>query len=168
MEATQPGGVSFSNATEPKDIFLHLLAIVTLYASAISFLVLLFQYVNLLIPDLLQGVGYYALESARGSMRWAIASLIVVFPVYITTMWFLGNAYARNPSKRSLRIRKWLIYFTLFITALTVIGDLVTLVYTFLQGDLTTQFILKVLAVLFTAGSIFVYYFWDLRKYRID
>ncbi|KKQ92924.1 MAG: hypothetical protein UT16_C0002G0014 [Candidatus Azambacteria bacterium GW2011_GWA2_39_10] len=38
--------------TEPKDVFIHLLAIIALYASATAFLIMLFQYINVLIPDI--------------------------------------------------------------------------------------------------------------------
>lgn len=157
------------NKTSPKDVFLHLLMTSALYTSAGSFLVLIFQYINILLPDLLleQG-GRYALTSYYQSIRWALASLVVVFPVYVLTSWFLNKDYSRNPSKRNLRIRKWLLYFTLFAAALIVIGDLVTLVYNFLQGELTLRFILKVLAVGFVSGSVFGYYFVDIRKHKTE
>lgn len=151
----------------PKDVFLHLLAIVALYASAVSFIVLIFQYINLALPDALQS-GYYDIESAHSAIRLSISTLIVVFPTYVVVSWILGKGYAIDPQKRNLRIRKWLIYFTLFITGLVAIGDLVTLVYNFLGGDLTSQFVLKILTVLFVTGSIFFYYFIDVRKYKTE
>jgi hypothetical protein len=67
-----------------------------------------------------------------------------------------------------LWIRKWLIYFTLFAAALIIIGDLVTLLNRFLEGELTVRFLLKVLAVFFVAGSVFYYYLWDLRKHKTE
>ncbi|MEK7542905.1 MAG: DUF5671 domain-containing protein [Patescibacteria group bacterium] len=150
--------MDFIKKTSPKDIFLHLLAIVTLYASATSFLVLAFQYVNLSFPDPLE-YGDFPISG----IRWAIATLIVVFPVHLFTMRKLGKDYALDPEKRGTRIRKWLVYFTLFVAALIMIGDFVTLINNFLQGDLTIRFLLKVVAVLFVAGSIFWYYISDLK-----
>lgn len=38
----------------PKDVFLNILSILTLYISAGSFLTLLFQYINIFFPDPLQ------------------------------------------------------------------------------------------------------------------
>lgn len=154
--------------TSPKDVFLHLLAIVTLYASAASFLVLIFQYVNVLFPDVISPEGYYNLSGAYQAIRWSIASLIVIFPVFVLTSWFLNKGYEKNPSSRNLRIRKWLIYFTLFAAALILIGDLVTLLNHFLGGELTIRFVLKVLAVGFVAGSTFFYYFSDLKKHKTE
>ena len=153
--------------TSPKDVFLHLLAIITLYVSAVSFGTLVFQYINIFFPDPLQD-GYYYGRSAYSSIRWSIATLVVVFPVHMFTMWVLNKSYLTSPSKRDLRIRKWLVYLTLFLAAIVIIGDLVALIYNLLEGELTARFILKVLAVFFIAGSVFGYYFMDIRKHHTE
>lgn len=151
--------------TEPKDIFTHLLAIAALYSSAVSFLIFIFQYVNHLIPDQID-TNYYSQEADFSVMRWAISMLVIFFPTFVLTSRFLNKSYFTNPSKRNLRIRKWLLYFTLFAAALVLLGDLVALIYAFLNGDLTARFIFKVIAVLFVAGSVFYYYLWDVRRYN--
>ena len=150
--------------TEPKDVFLHLLAIIALYASAVAFLVMLFQYINVLIPDLLER-DYYRLQSYYSSIRWSISSLVVIFPVYVWAVYYLNKIYFLEPEKRNLRIRKWLLNFTIFAAALIIIGDLVTLIYNFLGGDLTMRFVLKIAAVFFVAASVFFYYFWELKNW---
>ncbi len=151
--------------TSPKDVFLHLLAIITLYISAGSFLTLIYQYANILFPDIAMPEYY---PGNFGTIRWAIASLVVVFPVFLFTTRHLNKSYEASPTKRNLRTRKWLIYFTMFAAALLIIGDLVTLLNYFLSGELTIRFIIKVLAIFFVAGSVFYYYLWDLRKYKIE
>lgn len=148
--------------TSPKEFFLHLLSILALYFSAISFLVLIFQYLNIFfIPDILDD--YYSRQSAASGIRWSLSALIVVFPVYLLTNWYLNKSYLKEPEKRNLRVRRWLIYFTLFAAAGIIIGDLVSLIYNFLGGELTMRFLLKILAVFFVAGATFTYYFWDLK-----
>ncbi len=153
--------------TGPRDVFFHLLSIVTLYASATSFVSLVFTYVDLVFPDAL-GADYYTKIAAYSSIRWWISILIVVFPVHILMMWYLSRSYVAMPKKRNLRIRKWLIYFTLFAAALFIIGDLVALINNLLNGELTVRFLLKVLVVFFVAGAIFFYDFWDLKKYKTE
>lgn len=148
----------------PKDVFLHLLAIVALYVSGGTFLALIFQYINILIPDPLFS-NQFGLDAAYRTIRWSIATLIVVFPVYILTARFLNKAYLSDSVSRNLRIRKWLLYFTLFVAAIILIGDLVTLIFNLLGGELTLRFVLKVLTVAFVAGAIFGYYLWELRRY---
>jgi hypothetical protein len=150
--------------SSPRDVFLHLLSIIALYASATAFLTLAFQLINLWFPDILDAGGYYAYAGARNAIRWSLASLVVIFPVYFFTARFLRKEYEVEPQKRELRVRKWLISFTLFVVALTLIGDLVSLLSHFLEGELTARFALKVLVVAFVAGAIGAYYLWILKS----
>ena len=154
--------------TSPKDVFLHLLSIIALYTSGIGFLVLIFQYINVLLPDAVSGNDYYSFQGAMTAIRWSISSLIIVFPVYLGSVWFLNKSYAQTPAKRKLWVRKWLVYFTLFAASLIIIGDLVTLINNLLNGELTLRFLLKVLAVFFVAGNVFYYYLWDLKHNKTD
>jgi len=57
----------------PRDVFLYLLAIVALGMAAVNFGTLLFQYINIYIPDVIADqyqytAGYY------NTIRWAVAS----------------------------------------------------------------------------------------------
>ena len=144
----------------PKDVFLHLLSIIALYISASSLITLFFQYINILFPDKLQPLYY---SGVADFIRYAMASLIIVFPVFIFVSWILNKDYKAEPEKRGLKIRKWLVHFTLFVAAAIIIGDLVALVYNFLGGDLTARFILKVFSFLSVAGAVFLFYLMDLR-----
>ncbi|MBI2437020.1 MAG: hypothetical protein HYV41_04755 [Candidatus Magasanikbacteria bacterium] len=144
----------------PKDVFSYLLMFVTLYIGVISITALLFQYINTSFPDLI----YYSFTNAYDIMRRSVASLIVVWPVFLALSIMLSKETAKEPEKRDLKIRKWLIYLTLFVSALTLIIDLITLLYNFLGGELTDRFVLKVLVILIVAGAVFGYYLWDARR----
>ena len=148
----------------PKDVFLHLLAIITLYVSVGSFIALIFQYINVLMPDIALSGGYYDLSGYYSSIRWYMAMIIIVFPVYIWSTWFLNKQYEKDPQRKEIKIRKWLLYFTLFAMAIIIIGDLVTLIFNLLQGELTARFLLKILAVGAVSGKVFTYYLLDLRN----
>lgn len=152
--------------SSPKDVFLNLLAIIALYASATSYLALLWQYINILVHDPLES--QWNIFSYYDSARWAIAMVAVAFPTYITTTWFLNRQFMKHPEGRRLRTRKWLVYFTLFFTVLVMLSDLISLIYHFLQGDLTTRFVLKICAIFFVSGTTFFYYLWDIRTHHRD
>lgn len=154
--------------TTARDFFIHLLAMIALYASAISFLTIVFQVINLFIPDALEYDGTYLKQSRMDMIRFSISTLVVIFPVYLGSMWFLQKDYTQHPEKRDLGIRKWLIYFTLFVAALIIICDCVSLMNSLLEGELKLRFILKALSILFVSVSIFWYYFADLRRYRTE
>ncbi len=144
--------------SSPRDVFLYMLTVITLYMSVWRFIDLWFQYIHRFFHDSLKG------WEASGDIRFSIAALIVVFPVYIGLTWFLRKDTIAHPEKRKMWVRKWLLNFTLFLTALTIIIDLITLINNFLNGEFTMRFFLKVLVVLIVAGAVFGYYFWDLRR----
>jgi hypothetical protein len=149
----------------PKDFFIYIATMAALYVSTFSLLALLFEYIDILFPDRLEM--FHAEFS--GAVRSSMASLIIVFPSYIALTHFLNRGLRRNPEKKGLGIRKWLIYLTLFIAGITIIVDLVVLVNTFLGGELTTRFILKILSVLIIIGAVFGYYLYDLKgKWEIE
>ena len=167
MDADRNEPISNLVKPGPRYVFLHLLAMAALYTSAVSFLVLIFQYINLAFPDILEGERYYR-SGAYGLIRGSIASLIIVFPVYIWATWYLNKRYFASQELAQSKSRKWLVYFTIFIAALIIIGDLISLVYNLLEGELTARFLLKVLAVFFVAASVFTYYFWDLKRHKVE
>lgn len=146
----------------PRDVFLHLLAIVTLYWSAVTFVTLLWQYINYFFPDALNR--YYNYFVFTGPIRFAISSLIIVFPVFIMISWYLNKIYAKEAAVRESKIRKWLIYLTLFVASLVIIGDFIAIINIFLNGEITTRFVLKALSVLLAAGAVFGYYLDDVRR----
>lgn len=158
---------NLNNPTEklsPKHVFLHLFVIIMLYAATINFLTLIFQYINVWVRDYLAEAGYESFSGYYNLIRFALASFIVVFPVFILVSRYLNKSYLKNSAIKDMKIRKWLIYFTLFTAALIIIGDLVKIVFVFLNGEITLRFILKALAVLIVTGIIFRYYLWDIKK----
>lgn len=146
----------------PKDFFLWAGAMIALYGSVISFMTLLFQYINHAHPDPLN---YYYSDPYSGSMRFAMASLIVLAPVAIVLMRIIRKGIALEPIKNELWVRRWALVLTVFIAGATVIGDLIALVNGFLGGDLTMRFLLKVLVVFGVAGGVFLHFLADLRGY---
>lgn len=147
----------------PRDVFLYLLAIVSLIVSAVSLGIVLFQYISIYFPDLISDP-YFSRSAYYSTIRSSLAALLVIFPVYIWVSWFLKRDTVRFPEKRELKIRKWLLYLTIFIAALVIIGDLVVLIQNLLEGERSLRFLLKILSIFFIAGSIFGHYFYELRE----
>lgn len=147
--------------TTAKDFFLHLGMIVSLYATVIAFLNLLFKVIDKAFPNMITKA-YYWSRSSEISMP--VATLIVVFPIFVFLSWLVYKSYEENQSKKNLGIRKWLIYITLFVAGIILAGDLVSVIYKFLDGqDLTSAFLLKSLSVFVVIGAVFGYFLCDLR-----
>lgn len=148
----------------PRDFFAHLLSSILLYVSAASFVTVMFQLINIKIPDAIE-TGDYQVINAKNTLRNALSALIVFFPVYLLLMSYLQRIYKKDSAMRNLRIRRWLIYFTLFIASLIILGSLASVVNRFLGGELTLRFGLKILTLIFVTGAIFGYYLWDVRRH---
>ncbi|MEK7562783.1 MAG: DUF5671 domain-containing protein [Patescibacteria group bacterium] len=146
-----------------RDAFFHLLAFAGLYTSVISFVILAFAYVNRWFPDLALE-RYVTDESFRSGIRWPLAALIVSFPIFLWMSRLLLKEMRMHSEKQSSGVRRWLTYLTLFVAASVLMGDLITLVFSLLSGDITVRFLLKVVVVFLVAGGVFTYYFYALRK----
>jgi hypothetical protein len=146
---------------DAREAFLYLVLFSTLYVSAYHLGSLLFDIVNTIFPD---PATASPAAFVRQSMRWSISSLIVAFPVFVYLSWFVGRDIAADPNKRRSRVRRWLTYLTMFVASTVLIGDVISLIYSLLGGELTTRFVWKVLVVAFIAGAIFWYYLSDIRR----
>ncbi len=150
----------FEPKTTPKDVFLHLLMLVMLYIGVISLLALVFAYIDYGYPDPLT---YYPGDTLD-VIRFSSSMLIVSFPLLLLFSWFIQRDLRKNPKKHDLRFGKWLTYLTLFVSAITIVIDLIQLVHRFYSGDLSTPFTLKVLSVLVITGAVFGYFVWDVQS----
>jgi O-antigen/teichoic acid export membrane protein len=143
-----------------RETFLYLLQFTALYTSAINLGRLVFLLVDRALPD--PAMAQYGDRTGDG-IRWSIASLVIAFPIFLLVSRSLQRAAGAQFERRGSKVRKWLTYLTLFIAAAILTGDLISLVYNLLGGELTTRFLLKAAAAGLIAGSVFVYYLWDLR-----
>lgn len=148
----------------PRDFFLHAGAFITLYFGAIALLTLLFSLINFQYQDEIYGAyGFY--DPYSGPMRFAIASLIILVPITVYLFHLIQRETRQSPERKSLGVRKWLTYITLFIAGATVVFDLIVLLTSFLGGTLPTPFFLKVLAILAVMGLGFWYFILDIKGY---
>lgn len=148
----------------PKDFFLWVAAMIFLYSSVFALIRLLFDYINYTFPDALNTY----IDPYSSSMRIEIATLIVLFPVFLLLMHFIRRDIQREAMKKELWIRRWALFLTVFIAGLTVIGDSITLINYFLGGEITTRFILKVVVVLLIAGGAFLHFLADIWGYWVQ
>lgn len=145
--------------TTAKDFFFYFGMMIALYASVISLINLYLAMISHAFPDV-----YGYIDPYSAGVRAAIATLVVMFPVYMYLMHHVMRAEAQEPEKRELGVRKWLIYLTLFVGAVTLVIDLIVLLNRFLGGtDFTMAFILKAITVFVIVGAVFAYYVYDLR-----
>lgn len=146
----------------PKDFFLWAGAMITLYWSIFAFIALIFSYINYAMPDALS---YYASDPYSAGISYQMASLIVFFPIFIWISRVIRKSIIADATRAEIWVRRWALYLTLFLAAITLAIDLVTLVMYFFNGDVTLRFVLKVLVVFLVAGGGFLHFLADLKGY---
>lgn len=145
-----------------REAFIYLLLYTTLLICAVQFGSLLFSLIDTNFPDALDPD--YRVNSRDSSMRFAISSLVVAFPLFLFLSRVVAKSVQRNPAVRLSWVRKWLTYLALFVAATILMGDIIFLLSKFLDGDLTTRFVLKSATVGLISGCIFGYYFLGLQQ----
>lgn len=150
-------GTVVSTKSTPKDVFLYLGLTLTLYVGLSSLTAILFQYIDMWVGEI--GSGYYGLDT----LRWLVAVQTVVFPTFIVIYWLIRKDLFMNAQNKELKVRKWFLYLTLFLAVAITLGDLISLLYHFLDGDFATQFLLKSLTVLVLGLLVCGYYLMDLK-----
>ena len=160
-------GAQFYNNTKymentARNFALQLGSLISLYVSLGALIALLFGIITVLYPDPAQYT--WELQSATASIRTGIAILIVFFPTYIILTRLVNNIRRREQGTY-LTLTRWLIYISLLIGGVVLLGDLVTVIMSFLNGELTIRFLLKALTVFVVVGGAFTYYVFDARGY---
>ncbi len=136
-----------------KDVFIYIILFVALCYSVFSIIDLGISLVDVWI--LVPGQEIFVSERR---MRWSIATLIVVLPVFLWLNHLRVQGLKTDPAKRGTALRRWFSYITLFLAFVVLAGDLAFTIFTLLDGELTTKFMLKSALVLVTVGVVFMYY----------
>ena len=162
LDLPVPEPVSARNA---RDAFLYLLTFTALYITVSSVILLFYSYLDYLYPD---PAWNWSAEPALETIRYAIAAIVVAFPLFVLLSTLLDRSTEHAPDGRLHPTRRWLTYLTLFLAAAIMMGDVITLLYYFLAGDMTTRFVLKVVVLLVIAQVVFSYYFLSPRSATKD
>lgn len=160
------------NATQAAtvDIVINFFSFILLGIVATALGTLFFQVINLSFPDPLTFDTASSFSTATSAVHYSIAALLIGFPLYYFALRLWFQKFREDEGRTESKLSKWLTYLVLLVTAVTIVGDLITTVFTLLQGEITIRFLLKALTILFVAGAIFGFYYLERRKiqYRAE
>lgn len=139
-----------------RDGFFYALLFVVFAMVAGNALTLLLGQIDYWLPDpdaQLRGYGLSAL-------RWSMAALIVFVPVF----WLLNRTDARanaaDPARKHGAMRRWLSAIAMLVAVITLLGDALYLIYTWLDGQMTLRFLAKS-AIVAVIALVVLGYFRD-------
>lgn len=125
---------------------------------------LAFAWIDRQFADELADASHYYSFATTG-MRWSVASLLVGFPIFLFLGWRLAAKKRKDPERRRSRVHAWLTYVTLIFAAGALIGDLVAVVFQFLNGELGTRFAAKAAVVGVISAAILWNYSRDVERH---
>ncbi len=149
--------------TTPKDFFLWAGAMVAFYWSVVALVSLIFSYLDNVFPD--TALMYYS-DPYQGGISYEMASLIILFPLFLVLFWLIHRDIRQDPTRREVWVRRWALMLTLFVAGFAMVVDLIVLLNTFLSGEmLGVRFLLKVLVVLLVSSAVFMHFIADMWGY---
>lgn len=136
-----------------REALLYGLLFISLGVVALHIVMLGFGIIEQVIPD-----PFERYRSSGGTLRWPIATLIAFLPLFL----YLNRRANRRDADETLRqrslVRRWVASVTMLVALLVLLGDLVTVVYVFLSGDMSARFVAKAALVAVMGGLVLAYY----------
>ena len=149
------------NNNSAKFAFFYMLSLVALIFMALSAGIIVFQIINKNIIDALQTFrGRYSSDA----LKFAISAIIISAPIYYLTVAQINKNLFKGLLGKDSGVRKWLTYFILLVSSLVMLGWLIAVIYSFLDGELTAKFILKALTAIAISAAVFTYYLYDIKR----
>lgn len=146
------------------NVIINLFSFVVLSIIATALGTLFFHIIEELFPDPLSGDMWTSSLARASSIHSAMAALLIGFPLYVGALRIWFRTFREDEGRVESRLPQWLTYIVLLIASVIILADLIVVVFTFLQGEITWRFFLKALTLLSLAGLIFGFYFFERKK----
>jgi hypothetical protein len=168
-----PEGVSskgFTKKATTLEVVMNLFSFILLGVISFSLGRLYFEIIDKYFPDVIADnvskshTASYASQVSTDAVHYAIAALIVAFPLFffVIQRWF--QSFRNEEGKVESKLTKWVTYLVLLVASVTIVGSLIAALFSFLQGELSLRFFFKTLTVLVISGGVFGFYFLERKK----
>ena len=124
---------------------------------------LFFEIINRYFPDTVVNAGLGSVVSSD-AVHYSMAALFVGTPLYFFAIRLWFRRFREDDARAESRLTKWVTYLVLLIAAVTIVGDFIAILYTFLQGEISVRFFLKAIVIFGISGMVFGFYFLERKK----
>lgn len=141
-------------APTARELFLYLLVFSCLYMAVFGLGTILYQLINLALPDPADRYYVSLLSDTEGRLRSGMATVAVFLPTYLLLDWRIAALGRSDPGQRGSNVRRKLTYLTLYLTAIILLSDASYLVSAWLGGELGKRVLLKCLVIAALAALV--------------
>ena len=158
----------YAKKTSMVDIMINFFSFILLGIVVTALGSLYFAIINYFLPDALRANSSYAYSyyyrNIAETIHYATAALLIAYPIYYfaVRLWF--KAFREDETKVESKLTKWITYLILLASSVTIVGDLIYVIYGLLQGELTMPVLLKALVIIIIASMITGFYYLERKK----
>ena len=145
-----------------KYAFYYLLSLVALIFTAISTGMIAFGIINQTIADALT-----LRNGVSDILKFAISAIIIAAPIFFAMQYFINKGLRTGELDKESGVRRWLTYFILLVSSITMLGVFIGVLNNFLAGEFTISFILKAISMLVISAAVFSFYFYDIKRNNV-
>lgn len=145
-----------------KYAFYYLLSLVALIFTAISVGMVAFGIINHTIFDTLT-----SRNGVSDSLKFAISALLIATPIFFVTQSLINKGLRSGELDKESGVRRWLTYFILLVSSVTMLGVFIGVINNFLAGEFTTSFILKAISMLVISAAVFSFYLYEIKRENV-
>ena len=142
-----------------KYAFYYLLSLVALIFTALSVGIVAFGIVDKTVADALTSGNWVS-----DSLKFAISALIIATPIFFLMQNLINKGLRSGELDKESGVRRWLTYFILLVSSVTILGVFIGVLNNFLAGEFTISFILKSISMLVISAAVFSFYFYDIKR----
>jgi len=155
---------TFSKKSSTVEVVLNFFSFILLGVIATALGMLFFSIIERFFPEQISLYNEYSYRNLASTIHYATAAILIGFPLYVMTVRLWFAKFREEEQKAESDFTKWVTYLVLLIASVVIVGDLIAVVFTFLQGELSIRFLLKGVTILSIAGAIFGFYFLERKK----
>jgi len=141
-----------------------MLSLVALVFMSLATGMIIFQQINKGIVDVLDT---FSGRFNDGQLKFAISALIISAPIFYYLMYLINKSLIKGDLDKDSAVRRWLTYFILLVAAVVMIGWLIGTLNSFLNGELTTKFLLKAITAIGISAGIFSFFLYDIKRDKV-
>lgn len=145
-----------------KYAFYYLLSLVALIFTAISVGMVAFGIINYTVFDTLT-----SRNGVSDSLKFAISALLIATPIFFVTQSLINRGLRKGELDKESGVRRWLTYFILLVSSVTMLGVFIGVINNFLAGEFTINFILKAISMLLISATVFSFYLYDIKRENV-
>jgi len=142
--------------------FYYLLSLVALIFTAVSVGMISFGIINDTVADALT-----MRNGVSDSLKFAISALIIATPIFFLMQSLINKGLRKGELDKESGVRRWLTYFILLVSSVTILGVFIGVLNNFLAGEFTISFILKSVSMLVISAAVFSFYFYDIKRSNV-